>query len=85
MCAVSIGLPASKAPSLRLVPRPIELAEAIGVVIRSWSIGECSIYVNLVDEDARGPLENCRWQEIRYDAADWWPKGPDRDCRDFGD
>ena len=82
ICSARLQLLASRLPSLRFVPRPGELAEAVGGVAREWGATECSIHIDLVDDIAGelDPYDLCWWGEYGYDATSWWPRRPDRRC-----
>jgi hypothetical protein len=82
-CSAYLIVLASQLPSLRLAPRPIELAEAVAPVARRWKASECTIAVELVGaEAAHDPDDACWVGTYRYDETTWRPQLADRRCAD---
>ncbi|TMA35824.1 MAG: hypothetical protein E6J87_02460 [Deltaproteobacteria bacterium] len=82
-CAAGMELAPSALPSLRLVPRPRELAGELAPVAKVLGAKTCTIMVWLNGESdgaATVPSEECYVGEFRFDGASWSQVEDDRSC-----
>jgi hypothetical protein len=83
-CFATLDLPLERLSSLRFVPRPEDLAEAVGTVAaRRWAADSCEVGVFVTPETTRlrdWESYPCVFGSVSRDGARWVGSGDDDSC-----